>query len=65
MNLYKLYKLEENQPDLKSVERTFPKEMRTNKIKSELDEIKKNEDADARNHLKYKTSGKLFDFQKF
>ena len=34
-------KAEENQQDLKSVEGTFPKEMRTNEIKDEIDEIKK------------------------
>ena len=39
--------------------------MRTNEIKGALDGIKKIEDAIVRNHLKYKTSKKLCDFQKF
>ena len=34
-------KQEENKEHIKSVEGTFPKEMRTNEIKKEIDQIKK------------------------
>ena len=61
----KVLKLEENQQGLKSFEIIFPKEMTTNKIKSELDEIERIEYAIVRHYLKYKTSQKLFHFQKF
>ena len=37
----KALKPEENKEDIKSVEGIFPKEMRTNEIKNEIDEIKK------------------------
>ena len=39
--------------------------MRTNEIKSELDEIERIEYAVVRHYLKYKTSKNLFHFQKF
>ena len=32
---------DENKQDTKSIDRIFPKEMRTNEIKNEFDEIKK------------------------
>ena len=48
--------LEENPPDLKSIEVIFPKEMRTNEINNELNESKEIEDAVVRKHLKYKIS---------
>ena len=38
--------------------------MRTNEINNELNEIKKVEDSIVRKHLKYKTSRRIFTFQK-
>ena len=34
-------KLEENKQDIKSIDGIFPKEMRSNEIKNEIDKIKK------------------------
>ena len=39
--------------------------MRTNEINNELNESKEIEDAVVRKHLKYKTSKRVFNFQKF
>ena len=36
----KALKSEENKQDLKLIEEIFPKDVRTNKIKNEIDEIK-------------------------
>ena len=38
--------------------------MRTNEINNELNEIKETEDSVVRKHLKYKTSRRIFSFQK-
>ena len=40
---------------IKSIERIFPEEMRTNKIKNEIYKIKKWEEKIKREDLKYKT----------
>ena len=53
---------EKNQK-LKLIEGRFPKEMRTNEIKNEIDEIKKWEDKIKRKNLKYETSKYIDDFQ--
>ena len=37
----KVLESDENKQDTKSIDRIFPKEMRTNEIKNEFDEIKK------------------------
>ena len=34
-------KAEENKQDIETIERIFPKDMRTNEIKNEIDEMKK------------------------
>ena len=47
----RLLKLEENQQDPKSVEGIFPKVMRTNKIKNEIDEIKNWEEKNLKKYL--------------
>ena len=51
----KVLKLEESQQYLKSIEEVFPKEMKTNENKSEIDEIKKWEENIKRKKLYYKT----------
>ena len=51
----KALKPEENKEDIKSIERIFPNEMRTNEIKNEIYEIKEWEDKIKREDLKYKT----------
>ena len=51
----KALKPEENQ-ELKSIEGLFPKEMRTNKIKNEIDEIKKWDNKIKQKDLNYKTN---------
>ena len=40
---------------MKSIDEIFPKEMRTNKIKNEIDEIQKWEEKSKRKDLKYET----------
>ena len=51
----KALKPEENQ-ELESTEGLFPKNMRTNEIKNEIDEIRKWEEKIKRKDLKYKTN---------
>ena len=51
----KALKPEENKEDIKSIERIFLNEMRTNEIKNEIYEIKEWEDKIKREDLKYKT----------
>ena len=51
----KALKPEENKEDIKSVEGLFPKRMKTNEIKNEIDEIKKWEEKIKRKDSKYKT----------
>ena len=60
----KALKKEENQ-ELKSIEGLFPKNMRTNKIKNKIDEIRKWEEKIEPKSLKYKTNKCLCDFQQF
>ena len=40
VEVLKALKSEENKQDLKLIEEIFPKDVRTNKIKNEIDEIK-------------------------
>ena len=58
-------KPEENTEDIKSIEELFPKEMRNNEIKNEIDGIKKWEEIIKRKDLKYETNTYRFDFQPF
>ena len=53
---------EGNKEETKPVEGLFPKEMRTNEIKTQIDEIKKWEEIIIRKDLKYETSKYRFDF---
>ena len=46
----------ENKEEIKSAEGLFPKEMRTNEIKNEIDQIKKWEETIKRKDLKYETN---------
>ena len=46
----------ENKEEIKSAEGLFPKEMRTNEIKNEIDQIKKWEETVKRKDLKYETN---------
>ena len=57
----KALKPEENQK-LETIEGLFPKNMRTNKIKNEIDEIRKWEEKIEQKDLKYKTNEYRFDF---
>ena len=54
-----------NKEDIKSIEGIFPKDIRTNKIKNEIYEIKKWEESIKREDLKYKTKNYTYDFQQF
>ena len=55
-------KPEENKEDIKSVERLFPKEMRNDEIKNEIDEIEKRENKSKRKDLRFETNRYIFDF---
>ena len=57
----KASKPEENQ-ELKSIEGIFPKNMRTNEIKNERDEIQKYKKKNTQKHLKYETDRYLCRF---
>ena len=57
----KTLKLKENQ-ELESTKWLFLKNMRTNKIKNETDEIRKQKEKIERKDLKYKTNRCLYDF---
>ena len=59
----KVLKSGEIQQDLKSIEGLSPKEMRTNEIKNEFDEITGWEDKIKTNNLKYETSKGIYDYQ--
>ena len=65
MKTKEFLKPEGNQQDLESIEELFPKKMRTNEIRSELEKFKRGEDIISRHHLKDKANKKLIDFQKF
>ena len=54
----------ENQ-ELESIKGLFPKSMRTDEIKNEIDEIRKHEGKIERKDLKYKTNKYIYHFQKF
>ena len=64
MKALEVLKSEENQQDLKSIKGIFPKEMRTNEIKNEINEIKKWEEKIKRKDLIYKANKYKYDFQK-
>ena len=59
----KVLKPEKSQQDLKSVEGLFLKEIRTNDIKNELDEITGWEEKIKRTNSKYEKSKHIYDFQ--
>ena len=58
-------KSEKNKEDIKSVEGLFPDGMRTNKIKNEIDEIKKWEEKIRRKDLVYIANKYTYDFQQY
>ena len=58
-------KTEENKKDIKSIQGLFPKAMRTNKIKNEINENKKWEDKIKQKDLKYETNKYIYNFQQF
>ena len=60
-----VFKPEENKEGTKSIEGLFPKEMRNDKIKNEIYEIKKWKNKIKRKDLKYETNKYVFDFQQF
>ena len=51
--------------ELETIEGIFPKKIRHNEIKNEIDEIKKWEEIIKRKDLKYETNKNRFDFQQF
>ena len=53
----------ENKEKIKPVEGLFPKDMRTNEIKNEIDEIKKWKNKIKQKDLKFETNRYIFDFQ--
>ena len=61
----KASKSEENKEGIKPFEGIFPKDMRTNKSKNEIDEIKKWKEKIERKKLIYKTKKYTYDFQKY
>ena len=61
----KALKSEKNKQDIKSSGGIFSKDMRTNKIKNEIDEIKKWEEKIKRKDLKYETKKYMHDFQQY
>ena len=63
MEALKALKPEENKEDIKSIEGIFPKYMRVNEIKNEIDEIKKWKENIKQEDLKYKTKNYTNDFQ--
>ena len=56
---------DENKEDTKSIERHFPKDMRTDEIKNKINDIKKWEKKIKRKDLKYETNRYKFVFQRF
>ena len=63
VNPLKALKSEETKRDIKSVEGILPKDIGTNLIKNEIDEIKKWEEKIKWHDLKYKTKTYTYDFQ--
>ena len=63
MEALKALKPEENKEDIKSIEGIFPKYMRVNEIKNEIDEVKKWKENIKQEDLKYKTKNNTNDFQ--
>ena len=61
----KTLKQEKNKEDIKSIEKIFPKEMKTNEIKNEIDEIKKWEEKIKAKDLIYKVNKCKYGFQHF
>ena len=59
----KTLKQEKNKEDIKSIEKIFPKEMKTNEIKNEIDEIKKWEEKIKRKHLMYKANKYKYEYE--
>ena len=58
-------KPEENKEEIKSVERLFPKVMRTNEIKNEINDIKIWESKIKDKYLKYETKNYIYGFQQY
>ena len=58
-------KPEEKKEYIESIKGLFPKEMRTNEIINEIDEIKKWEEKTKWKDLKYETNKYIYDFQQF
>ena len=58
-------KPEENKEEIKSVERLFPKVMRTNEIKNEINDIKIWETKIKEKYLKYETKNYIYGFQQY
>ena len=58
-------KPEESKEEIKSVEGLFPKGMRTNEIKNEIDEIKKWEEKIRQKDFLYKANKYKYDFQQY
>ena len=61
----KALKSEENKQYIKLIDTFFPKDIRTNEIKNEIDEIRKKEGKIKRKDSKYETKKHKYDFQKY
>ena len=51
-----------NKENIKSIERIFPKDMRTNELKNETDKIKKYAEETKRKKIKYKAKNWRYNF---
>ena len=60
---FKALKLEKNKEDIKSAEGSFPKDVRTNEIQNEIEEIKKWKEKTKIKGLKYETRKYIYDFK--
>ena len=58
----KSFKSDENKQDIKSIDAVFPKEIRTNEIKNEIDEVNKWEEKSERKDLKYEIKNRYMIF---
>ena len=65
VEVLKVLKAEENKEGIKSVEGIFPKEMRTNEIKNEIDDFKKWGEKLKTKDLIYKANKYKFEFQQY
>ena len=61
----KALKSVKNKHDIKSIDEIFPKKMKTNEIRNQIDKIKKSEEKIKRKDLKYEIKRYAYHFQQF